>query len=233
MLTEGRCLVLIPQLLLAHMLADYLLQTNWLISRKGKRWDGLALHGAVVFSMSMLTLAPYARVVLLPIALLSLVHTAQDWLKIYSGPRLKIHPFIPYAADQISHYTQIVIVQLAVGALLIPAPSHSDVLAATVAASVVTLTRFYDISWWSNWLDMIPYMTRWRWLGYAERLSIFALSAVGLFFVAPLCVLPRLLVAWQVGQPIWGQRRGLWEMGIGVVLSVALGLLLHAMLTSA
>ena len=212
------------------MLADYLLQTNWLIARKGQRWDGLALHGAMVFFMSVLALAPYIKVVLLPILILTLVHTAQDWLKIYSGPRLKIHPFIPYMADQLSHYTQIVILQLAVGALLIPAPTQTDLIVATVAASVVTLTRFYDITWWSNWLDMIPYMTRWRWLGYAERLTMFALSAIGLFFLAPLCIVPRLFLSWQDKQPIWKQKRGVLEMGIGVVFAIILGVILRAML---
>ena len=222
--------MLIPQLLLAHMLADYLLQTNWLIARKGQRWDGLALHGAMVFFMSILTLAPYIKVVLLPILILSIVHTAQDWLKIYTGPRIKIHPFIPYMADQLSHYTQIVIMQLAIGSLLIPGPTHTDIIVASVAASTVTLTRFYDISWWSNWLDMIPYMTRWRWFGYAERVSVFALSAIGLFFLAPLCVVPRLVFSWRVKQPIWAQKRGALEMGLGLLLAIILGLVLRAML---
>jgi hypothetical protein len=227
---KGRCLLLIPQLLLAHMLADYLLQTNWLIARKGQRWDGLALHGAMVFFMSILALAPYIKVVLVPILILSIVHTSQDWLKIYTGPRIKIHPFIPYMADQFSHYTQIIIMQLVVGSLLIPAPTHTDVIVATIAATVISLTRFYDITWWSNWLDMIPYMTRWRWWGYAERLAMCALSAIGLFFMAPLCILPRLIFSWQTKQPIWTQKRGMLEMGLGVVFAIALGVILRAML---
>ena len=213
------------------MLADYLLQTNWLIARKGQRWDGLAIHGAMVFSMSLLSLAPYYRVVLLPLAIFSVVHTAQDWLKIYSGPRIKIHPFIPYAADQLSHYTQIVILQLVVGPQLIPAPPQADIIFATIGASGVTLTRFYDISWWSNWLDMIPYMTRWRWIAYTERLAMFVLAVAGLFFLAPLCVVPRLFVSWRIKQPIWKQKRGVLEMSLGVILAIGLGLVLRAMLT--
>jgi hypothetical protein len=71
---------------------------------------------------------------------------------------------------------------------------------------------------------MIPYMNRWRIFGYAERVAMVALAAAGLWWAAPLCVLPRLWVAYSDGSPIWAQRRGLLEMGVGVVVSVLAGL---------
>ena len=46
-------------LLFAHFLADYPLQTNWLIVRKGQSWDGLALHGLMVLFMAILVLPQY------------------------------------------------------------------------------------------------------------------------------------------------------------------------------
>jgi hypothetical protein len=224
--------MLIPQLLFAHLLADYTLQTNWLVGRKNQ-WDGLALHGVMVFAMSLLVLAPYVNVVLIPIVLLTAAHMAQDWLKVHFGPRLKVHPFYPYAADQCGHCIQIGIVQLAVGPLLLSSgPSGIDLIVATIGASVVALTRFYDVTWWSNWMDMFPYMMRWRLWGYAERLAMFALSVIGFAFLAPVCVLLRLFSAWRSGQPVWQQKRGILEMALGVVLAIALGLAVRTLLLS-
>ncbi len=217
-------------LLFAHFLADYPLQTNWLIVRKGQSWDGLALHGLMVLFMAILVLPQYFPFVLIPLLALSGVHTIQDWGKIYTGPRIKIHPIIPYLLDQVLHYIIIGIVQVAVGSLLVPAPGPWEVMLMATGAVVVAVTRAYDVTWWANWLDMIPYMNRWTWWGYAERLAMVALSTFGLFYLAPLCAAPRLLYAWSHGTPIWKQRRGLLEMGIGIVFSIALGLVLHRLL---
>src|SRR5664279_762771 len=160
------------------MLADYVLQTNWLIVRKGQSWQGLALHGFMVFCMSILVLPSYIAVMFLPILAMSLIHTFQDWVKIYTGPRIKIHPFIPYMLDQVLHYTLIVLLQVAFGSRLQPPPSQAEVLLMAAGTVAVSVTRFYDVTWWANWLDMIPYMHRWQVWGYAERLAMVALSMV-------------------------------------------------------
>ena len=212
------------------MLADYTLQTNWLIVRKGQAWNGLALHGLMVLATAIMALPQYITVLLVPLLVLSALHTFQDWVKIFTGPRIRIHPFIPYILDQVLHYTAIVILQIVVGGLLQPRLGQVETFLMAVGAVTIAVTRFYDVTWWANWLDMIPYMNRWAIWGYAERLAMVALATVGLFFLAPLCVLPRLLYAAYSRSPIWEQPRGVWEMGIGIIVSVALGLVLHGML---
>src|SRR5258708_17046634 len=104
------------------MLADYTLQTNWLIVRKGQAWDGLALHGLMVLATAIMALPQYITVLLVPLIVLSGVHTFQDWMKIYTGPRIRIHPFIPYILDQVLHYTAIVTFQLLLAGLVQPQP---------------------------------------------------------------------------------------------------------------
>lgn len=205
------------------MLADYVLQSNWLVSRKGKSWDGLALHGAVVGFISGMAVITYLDDVWLPILVLMVVHTVQDFVKVYSGPRLNIHSFIPYTIDQLLHYGMIVGLQVWIGDVS-PEPHPAETAFMWTGAAIIVVTRFYDISWWSNWLDMIPYMSRWRLVSYAERLSMLALSAVSLWMFAPLCVLPRLVAAYWRGMPIWRQRRGVAEMAVGGVASVVLGI---------
>ncbi|HLY27081.1 MAG TPA: DUF3307 domain-containing protein [Aggregatilineales bacterium] len=222
--------MLIPHLLFAHFLADYTLQTNWLIVRKGQSWDGLALHALMVFFMSALVLAPYIRVLFLPLVAMSVVHGFQDWGKIYTGPRFRIHPFIPYMLDQFLHYITIIIMQVLFGSLLQPAPSQAELLFMSAGAVSIAVTRFYDVTWWANWLDMIPYMNRWQVWGYAERLAMVTLAAAGLAVAAPLCVLPRLVYSARIGLPIWKQARGALELVIGVIFSIGLGLVLRGIL---
>jgi hypothetical protein len=223
--------LLIPHLLFAHMLADYTLQTNWLIVRKGQSWDGLALHGLMVFVTSVLVLYRYLDILLIPLIILSLIHTFQDWVKIYTGPRIKIHPFIPYMIDQLCHYIAIIIMQSLFGSQLQPPPTHAEQLFMASGAVAIAVTRFYDVTWWANWLDMIAFMNRWQVWGYIERLAMAALSAAGLFFVAPLCVVPRMLYAWRYDTPLWNQPRGKIELPLGVIFSIALGLVIYVMRT--
>jgi len=214
----------------SHMLADYALQTNWIVARKNQSINGLLLHGFIVFLMSILVLPRYINVLFIPLLIMGAIHTVQDWAKVYSGPRLKIHPFYPYMADQLLHYLAIVIFQLIVGSWLNPAPSPLEYTLMAVGAIVMAATRFYDVTWWANWLDMIPYMNRWQTWGYAERLAMVALSSVGLFFIAPFCALPRFAYARYIGIPITRQERGLLEMGIGILFSIALGLFLRGII---
>jgi hypothetical protein len=51
-------MLLIPHLIFAHKLADYVLQSNWLVARKSESWTGLAMHGGIVGFMSMMAIAP-------------------------------------------------------------------------------------------------------------------------------------------------------------------------------
>lgn len=214
----------------AHMLADYVLQSNWLVSRKVKSWAGLVLHGGIVGFMALAALAPYLRQVWLVILLLPTIHTGQDTLKVRYGRRLKIPPFIPYMVDQVMHYTLIVGLQLWIGRRIHPGPA--EIAFMWTGAAAITVTRFYDVTLWANWLDMIPYMNRWRRFGYVERLAMLALAAAGWWIAAPLCVIPRLAVSYRQQRPIWQQRRGIMEMVCGAGLSIALGIGLHAVYLS-
>ena len=54
--------------------------------------------------------------------------------------------------------------------------------------------------------------------GFVERVAMLALTAAGLW------VVPRLSVAYMNGTPIWDQRRGMLEIGLGVVVSVLAGI---------
>jgi hypothetical protein len=217
------------------MLADYVLQTNWLVGRKVKP-DGLLLHGLMVLLMSVFVLPAYLNVVLVPILIMTVLHTAQDWVKITTAPRLKnVHGFYTYMADQVAHYITIFILNaLVIGSLANP-PNELEIFVMSVGACVVAITRFYEVTWWANFLqmEMLGYFNRWRIFEYAEHLAMFALSVAGLFYLAPLCVLPRLFYSRRTSHSVFRQKYGLLEMGIGIVFSIVLGLLMNRLFPAA
>jgi hypothetical protein len=215
----------------AHMLADYVLQTNWLVMRKVKRLDGLLLHGAMVYAMSLLVLPTYLQDLFIPLTLAALWHTFQDWIKVYTGPRIKVPSIYSYLIDQFAHYGLIILLSGLLASRLSPALDPVANYMMGIGACVVAITRFYEVTWWSNFLNfqMVPYFSRWRFFEYAEHLAMFALALAGFAYLAPLCVIPRLVSAWRTRAPIWQQRFGLLEMGLGIVFAVALGLLMRSM----
>jgi hypothetical protein len=96
--------------LLAHLVADFILQPYWLVVRK-RRWDGLLLHGAIVLiCMSALPLADHAALALWPAMLgITTVHIVADWWKVHFGNRIPGPPIGPFMLDQVIHITTLAV----------------------------------------------------------------------------------------------------------------------------
>ena len=126
--------MIIAHLLFGHLLADYILQTNWLVTRKGKfivreitSWDGLLLHGFLVWIVTLSCLASHVNIVLPYVTLLALLHTLQDGLKIWISTQTDYHPFLFYILDQALHLALIVGLQALAGSQLQPGPDAAEV----------------------------------------------------------------------------------------------------------
>ncbi|MEZ5913796.1 MAG: DUF3307 domain-containing protein [Paracoccaceae bacterium] len=81
-------------LLFAHVLADFVLQTRWIVANK-RRLAVLALHGAIVLACAQAALGQVAAPELLALAGL---HLLIDALKVRAPARLG-----PFIADQAAH----------------------------------------------------------------------------------------------------------------------------------
>lgn len=220
----------VSRLIFSHLLADYVLQTDWLATRKGQfvihdvhSWDGLLLHGLMVWLVSLAVFPQHIGDLWPYITLLAVIHTTQDGLKVWLSMRIKIHPFIPYALDQLLHLLTIFVFAAALRPETNPPLSPHITHIMMLGASLVAVTRLYEVSWWANWLDMLPYMNRWRLVSYIERTVALLLSAVGLWWLAPLAALPRLYLSQRAREPLWQQPRGTLELALGIGFSVILG----------
>lgn len=97
------------RLMAAHLAADFVFQTRWLVQRKHTP-GGLALHIAIL-GLAVATVAADRLAAWWP-WLLAIVaaHAAIDWAKVHLQPRLRMAPILPFLADQAAHMLSIVAV---------------------------------------------------------------------------------------------------------------------------
>lgn len=137
--------------LLAHLVADFLLQPLWLVRRKS-RWDGLLIHVGVVLvcMLALIPLEPAAGALWPAMLGISLVHLAADRWKVRHADRLFRPPFVPFLLDQGLHAATIAIALSLVlpaehvwspgaSALAEPAIYLSGYLLATCAAPIALI----------------------------------------------------------------------------------------------
>lgn len=212
-------------MLLGHFVADYPGQTDRVYARKVAGWPGLLLHGGIVLVVTAgavfpntLRLAPY----LLGMAA---VHTLQDFAKLQSEKWLKVPPLIPYFLDQILHVVLIVALS-PVMLRVVGTPAPAVRWTAAVGTALVALTWAYYITWRVALGFDDAYPTEWRWTGKLERTLALGAGLVHLVWLAPLAIIPRLLVARSRGVSITGERYLLLDAVLGIVLSAATGFVL-------
>ncbi len=97
-------------LILAHLLGDFVFQSNDLIQKKYKSWTGTFQHVCIIGTFTILAMLPYwhQREAWLIIGTIFGVHFVQDCLKIELDARYnKKKNTFPFFADQILHVTLI------------------------------------------------------------------------------------------------------------------------------
>lgn len=97
--------------LVAHLIADFMLQPYWLVRRK-RRWDGLLIHGGIVLAcmLALPLIVPQTRALWQAMLAITVVHIATDWWKIHRGDALFRHPIQPFILDQGIHVGIILII---------------------------------------------------------------------------------------------------------------------------
>lgn len=97
--------------LLAHLIADFVLQPLWLVLRK-KRWDGLCMHGGVVLGWMLLIPLVEPRALGLWPAMLAItaIHIGADRWKVKYADKIIRPPVVPFLLDQVIHVTTLAVV---------------------------------------------------------------------------------------------------------------------------
>ncbi|MBX0329170.1 DUF3307 domain-containing protein [Oscillochloris sp. ZM17-4] len=97
--------------LLAHLVADFMLQPLWLVRRK-RGWDGLLMHVGVVLlcMLALIPLEPAARGLWPAMLVIGAVHLAADRWKVRYADRIVRPPFVAFVLDQAIHAATIALV---------------------------------------------------------------------------------------------------------------------------
>ncbi|MEN9938633.1 MAG: hypothetical protein RLZZ387_5212 [Chloroflexota bacterium] len=129
--------------LLAHLVADFVLQPYWLVARK-RYWYGLAIHCGVVLAcmLALLLLDPSVASLWPAMLAITAVHFATDWWKVNLGDHIPGPPIVPFMLDQLIHVATLA---AALSVALPPAQvwglaaSPAAVMAVYAGASIVAL----------------------------------------------------------------------------------------------
>jgi len=101
-------------LFLAHLLADYPMQTDWMVRAK-RTWSGLSLHVGIHFVVLLLLVWPATRLVWPQLLALAGLHFAIDSFKNFLARRRPGWVVGPYLFDQVLHLTSIWLVAAWIG----------------------------------------------------------------------------------------------------------------------
>jgi hypothetical protein len=97
------------RLMTAHLVADFVFQTRWLVQRK-HTLGGLTLH-VTILALAIAAVAADRLAAWWPWLLIVVVtHAVIDWAKVRLQPRLRLPPIVPFIADQVAHILSIVAV---------------------------------------------------------------------------------------------------------------------------
>jgi hypothetical protein len=96
-------------LLLAHLIGDYPLQSDWLVENK-RTWWGLTLHTAIHLAVTLLILGAVSAEAWPKVFVLILVHFLLDLAKTAMVDLWSKHIGLQYAVDQVLHVVSIFLV---------------------------------------------------------------------------------------------------------------------------
>jgi hypothetical protein len=93
-------------LLLAHLIADYPLQTEWMVKAK-RTWPGLCAHVAIHLAVLLLVCLPHTAELWPFLLALAVAHLAMDAFKNFLARRRPQWVNGPYLFDQLLHFLSI------------------------------------------------------------------------------------------------------------------------------
>jgi hypothetical protein len=229
-------MILFWRLVLAHVVADFPLQTDAVFALKTRKKWGVLLHGACFGLTCILFTTPFLKsaAVWSGLAFLWLSHIAIDKAKLVLIGRGQRDHLGYFLLDQALHIGAIALVGLFL--------NHVPRVTSLAADSAVSIGQFklgvvYIISVWAS--PLFCFYTRaafspqnddfkaqqpvlWRILGYVERgmLTAAVVQGGGLLFLVPVIFFPR------IGLAFFTRKRefSLWELILGSVIAIAVGI---------
>jgi hypothetical protein len=218
------------RLLLAHLVADYPLQTGWIFREKTEHAWGVVYHGSVAGILGFALAGPYLKYPKAWLVLIGLwlFHIFLDKGKTLLNSKAVRSWWLVFIADQALHVCSVWI-----AAVLINGPDLGRGIFLWGNDSFIQLASAYLITTYSllflassikgsrpGDVPITPRLSL-RLVEFGERIAITTLALLGgMFLVAiPFCVLPRLVL-----RRLRPGEIAYWEIILSLVLSAGVGL---------
>lgn len=226
---------MVSAMILAHLVGDYVLQTDAMARWKSQSLGGVFIHGSVVLAVTVL----FALAVDMhwwPWALfIGLTHIAVDAAKLRIGSQF--HAFGLFILDQAVHISIIVLALIWSGKLA--APALHSLLAGLGASPLLAFALGYVFLTVPSWVliefiasscvkGLSPDFSQAgnKYVSSLERGLMTTFVLLGQFVLVPLVPVPRLLV--EAPQALRGQRAlvyvAQWLTSIALAVAIGLGL---------
>ena len=196
---------MIAAMLLAHIVADYVLQWDGLVRWKSKRLSGVIAHGGIVLAVTWLLSLPYTKG-WWPYALfIGLTHTLIDALRTRAGRVSSRTALALFLLDQALHLATILAAlslsgYLALGQIWeVVARWAQDVRLVTflIGYTFITMPAWIIVRFLVRGLvdstEAMTFPSTEKYVGILERGLITTLVILGQFFLIPLVAVPRLV----------------------------------------
>jgi len=221
------------KLLFAHLMADFVFQTSWLVQRK-QRWDGLFLHTGLVFLVMIGVAWEDLEGWWYWLVCLAALHAVTDWGKLRLDQRARLRPIITFLGDQAVHVSAALAVTLLYSVLtrhpLLLSQSFDDSALPWWIANLYILCTFAASIALPTWLapgSLMKRPGRARWAIILAGAILLTLTWQGLY----LALLPvaawffGLAVVWQDHTPTMITLH--WEVLSASALAVGAGWVLN------
>ncbi len=233
---------MIPAMLLAHLLGDFVFQPDFLARWKGHSIRGVLVHGMVVTLTLWFCSLPFTPH-WWPYALgIGVVHTLLDIARVKIGAVGPTLALILFLLDQIAHVL-VILAGLAGSGWLGPRPAETALGIWLQADHHLTFILGYVLLTMPAWVlvhffvrgmgaesTSLPGRPGEKYIGMIERGLIATFVLIGQYLLIPLVVAPRLIVDGRNGR-VESERLGyLNELLISVGLAIAVGLYLKGLI---
>jgi len=232
---------MVEAMILAHLLGEYVFQTDGLARWKGRSLWGVGVHGAIVTVVLLVCSLPFDPH-WWPYALgLGLLHTLIDIVRARRGsisPRVDLALFL---ADQVAHGATLLLA-LALSGWLAPRAAETSLGLWLQAGNRLPLLIGYVLLTMPAWVLLhflargmgasrtsLPGRPGERYLGMIERGLIATFVLAGQLLLVPLVVAPRLVLDSRGDRAAAEPLPYLNELLISVGLAVAVGLFLRSL----
>jgi hypothetical protein len=225
---------MILAMILAHLVGDFVLQTDRIAVWKSKTINGVLVHGLIIFAVTAAFAFPFRPFWWTGVIFISVTHMLIDGAQFLLKPRLA--PVLRFFIDQFLHFFSIFIALGFggyLGALEQPTPlsETQTVLLYAVGYAFVTMPTWVLLKFVGYWLversaPVFPDKFN-KYAGIAERVLVVTFVLTGQFLLVPLLAAPRLILerrrlADNIKRPLY-----LFETLAGILLAIGVGLLLR------